>query len=149
MTITARWADLEPGSTAVREHHETLLSSAADVRALMDRLSEPNTSEAHLVHNDRPQRFNELFGQHEVDHQVVVGVWRGFGYLEFIGPGHHAQLAGDPASPEWHTSASDHFPMGSGVAVDDLVAAVAEFLVTRELPTCVAWREWESGRLSG
>jgi hypothetical protein len=144
MTITARWADLEAASTAVRKNHEVRLSSAADVRTLIDRLSEPDTSEAHLLHNDRPEQFNELFGQYEVDHQVVIGVWRGFGYMEFIGPAHYAQLAGDPASPEWHTSASDHFRTGSGVAVEHLVAAVAEFLVTRELPTCVAWREWAS-----
>jgi hypothetical protein len=141
MTITARWADLAPGDTRPTDHHVAVVSSPDDDHALVDRLTKPNTSEAHLVHNDRPTEFNELFGEDEPDHQVVIGVWRGFGYMEFIDSGHYAQLTGDPTSPEWHTTSSDHFRRGSGVPPDTLAAAIIEFLTTRDIPICVTWTE--------
>lgn len=141
MTITATWADLEPGTVVDREVHEAIVSTPGDVRKLVDALARPNTSEARLVHTARPQEYDEISGQLEYDNQVIVGTWGQFGYIEFFDPGHWSQPVGDPASPEWHTTTSGHFHAGTGIPVETLVEAVTEFLRTARRPTCVRWRE--------
>jgi hypothetical protein len=141
MTINADWADLEPGTVIDREVHETILASPDDVQKLVDALTKPHTSEAHLVHAGRPKRYNKILNRLENDNQVFLAVTGGFGYMEYFDPNHWSQFVGDPASPEWHTTSSGYFYPGTGVSLDTLVKAVSEFLVTAERPTCVQWRE--------
>lgn len=141
MTITARWADLEPGTTTTRENREMVLTTSRDVCTLIDQLGKVHTSEAHLAHANRPKRFNEWLGTDELDHQVVIDIWRDFGYMEFIDSDHNVQLIGDPTSPERHTSSSGYFYPGSGVGRDLMATVVSEFLSTGQLPNSVAWRE--------
>jgi Immunity protein Imm1 len=141
MTIITYWADFEPGTIIERISHETVLATPDDVQTLIDGLARPSTSEASLVHTKRPKEHNKLFDTMENDHQVIIAVWRGHGYMEYSDPKYYSQFAGDPASPEWHTSSSGYFYPGTGVSLDTLVKAVSEFLVTAERPTCVQWRE--------
>jgi hypothetical protein len=141
MTITARWAELEPGTVIGRADHEMTVATPEDARALVGRLARPHTSEAHLTHRGRPTRPSPLLGDLRPDHKVVIAVWQGYGYMEYIDPTHWSQLVGEPATPEWHTTTSEHFGAGSGVRLDTLVDAVTEFLTTGQRPTTVAWRE--------
>jgi hypothetical protein len=141
MTIDADWADLEPGTVIDRQVHQAVLASPDDVRRLVDALAQPNTSEAHLVHAGRPKRYNKILGRFEADNRVFLAVANGFGYMEFFDPEHWSQLAGDPTSPEWHTTSSGYFHPGTGVSLDTLVDAVSEFLATGERPVGMQWRE--------
>jgi hypothetical protein len=142
MTIDAYWADFEPPDTIIeRESHESVLTTPDDVRVLVNALARPNTSEALLVHRGRPMEFNKFLGRTEIDHQVIIVVWRGYGYMEYSDPMHYSQFEGDPNSPEFHTSTSGYFYPGTGVSLDTLVGAVSEFVATGERPVCVQWRE--------
>ncbi|GDY33770.1 Imm1 family immunity protein [Gandjariella thermophila] len=141
MTITARWADLRPGTVTAQAEHEMTLSTSEDIRGLVERLSAAHTSEAHLVHHDRPRKVSAFGGDSRPDHHVVVGVWQGFGYIEYTDPEHWSQPIGDPNSPEWHTSTGEHFRAGSGIPITDLVNALSEFLTNPQRPACLTWRE--------
>jgi len=141
MTIIARWAELEPGTVIGRADHEMIVATHQDVRTLVDQLAHPHTSEAHLIHQNRPTRPSPLLGDLMPDHKVVIAVWRGYGYMEYTDPTHWSQLVGQPASPEWHTTTSEHFGAGSGVWLDTLIDAVTELLNTGQRPTIVTWRE--------
>jgi hypothetical protein len=141
VSITANWSDLEPGTMTDQESHETTLASHDDVRNLLNTLARPNTSEAYLVHEGRPTRYNPALAATEIDHGVVIAVRHGFGYMEYADPDRFSQLVGNPAAPGWHTTESGYFRPGTGVPVETLIEAVTEFLLTAQRPTCVRWRE--------
>jgi hypothetical protein len=141
MTITAGWADLEPGTVIVRRAHQMVLKTSEDVRDLVEILAKPDTGEAHMVHTGRPKWRNEFSDELEDDNQVFIGTCGGFWYMEYFDPTNWSQLVGDPISPEWHTVHSGHFFAGTGVSMDTIIKAITEFMVTAERPTCVEWRE--------
>jgi hypothetical protein len=145
MTIMAAWADFHPGTERERETHEVTLSTRSDVQELVDRLARPDTSEAVLTHSARPLRTNEFTGESGSDHHVVVGVFKGFGYVEYTDPDHVSQIVGEPSSPEWHTTMSDHFLAGTGVSLATLVDLIEEFRTTSVRPTIVRWRDGLGG----
>lgn len=141
MKIKARWADLEPGTVLDTECHEKDLATRADVEALVQALAHPDTSEAYLLHSERPWRTSSLDGRSVPDHKVVAAVWKGFGYFEYSDRDDFCQSGGDPASPGWTTTTSNYFYPGTGVDLDTLVELIDEFRVTAARPTKVEWRD--------
>ncbi|MGW4112242.1 hypothetical protein ACWEFJ_15310 [Actinosynnema sp. NPDC004786] len=116
MTIEAIWADFVPGTLDEREVHKDRLATRADIEGLVHRLGRPDTSEAQLIHSSRPVEVDSITGQTVPDHQVIVVVRGGFGYVEYAGEDEFCQSVGDPASPEHHTSTSGYFHPGTGVS---------------------------------
>jgi hypothetical protein len=145
MTIMATWTDFVPGTEWERATHEVELASRADVREFVDLVARPNTSEAVLMHTARPLRTNEFTGEVGSDHHVVVGFFKGFGYVEYTDIDQVSRIVGDLSSPEWRTTVSDHFPPGTGVSPATLIALIDEFRVTAARPTIVQWRHASAG----
>jgi hypothetical protein len=139
MTIEAIWAEFEPGTFNEREVHRDRLATRADIEALVHRLGRPDTSEAQLIHSARPLETDSITGGTTLDHQVIVVVRAGFGYMEYAGEDHFCQSVGDPASPEYHTTTSNYFYPGTGVPLATLVDLIEEFRATAARPTIVQW----------
>lgn len=140
-TIDARWADLAPETVAPLAQRHTCLSSPADVLWLVEQLAQPHTSEAYLVHADRPRVTSSVTGRAKADHGLVIAVHDNRGYAEYSDNRRYCQTLGDPGSGEWHTTHQGHFLPGSGIPVDQLTTMVIEFLNTSELPESVQWRD--------
>ncbi|MEU5695394.1 Imm1 family immunity protein [Actinosynnema sp. NPDC020468] len=138
MSFTAVWPIGDQDDTDAAD--EMTVDAPEAVDALLTRLSEPGAGPAVIEHQDRPllEDTEGLLGEPGVtkipDHDVVVALRDGFGYLTHADPEHdQAVLAGDPASPDYRSEYVD-FPAGSGVAPDVLAAALKEFLVTGRRP---------------
>jgi hypothetical protein len=141
MKIEASWADLEPGTVLKRQFHEEMLSTRSEVEAFVHRLGEPDTGEGLLLHTTRPWRTSSLDGRSVPDHQVIVAVCDGFGYMEFSDDDHFCQCVGAPESPGWTTTTSNYFYPGTGVPLATLVDLIDEFRATAARPTIVQWRD--------
>jgi len=93
---------------------------------------------ARLYHRARPK-----LPAGGVDHelQVAVDTGRGVGALRFGADG--TWFTEGTAPPEGIATAGAlyDYPEDSEVPLDDVRAALAEFLETHELPTVVAWQE--------
>jgi hypothetical protein len=109
-TIDARWAELAPGTVAPLAQHHTRLSSPLDVLWLVEQLAQPHTSEAYLIHADRPHVTSTVTGRTKADHGLVIAVHDGRGYAEYSDRRRHCQTLGDPDSGEWHTTPSRSLP---------------------------------------
>ncbi|WP_447003660.1 Imm1 family immunity protein [Saccharothrix isguenensis] len=145
MTIMATWTDFVPGTEREHATHEVELATRADVREFVDLLTRPNTSEAVLMHTGRPLRQHESTGELGSDHHVVVGFFKGFGYVEYTDRDRVSQLVGDSSSPEWRTTMSDHFPAGTGISPAAMVDLIDQFRATSTRPTIVQWRDAPAG----
>ncbi|CAM00537.1 immunity protein Imm1 of predicted polymorphic toxin system [Saccharopolyspora erythraea NRRL 2338] len=138
MTITAVWT-IDSAEDANAGDGLTI-DEPDQVDELIRRLAEPAAGPATIWHEGRKLADT---GSGMLDHDVVAAVRGGYGYLGYIDADHdYAVLAGDPASPEVHAEDAD-FPAGSGVAPEQLAAALREFLATGLRPENVTWREVE------
>jgi hypothetical protein len=112
----------------------------ADTDRLSAGLSKHGATAAMAHHSDHPQAYNEDLGE-VPDHDMTIGVWQGFGYLSFADLDHDlAYPDGVPDSPGFAADYAE-YPTGSGVTLQDLRAALVEFLETAQRPTRVDWRE--------
>ncbi|GLZ39828.1 Imm1 family immunity protein [Actinokineospora sp. NBRC 105648] len=135
MTIDAYWAIDHPDGSQGGDRVQ--LTSQADVVDFVRRISLPGALLASLVHLGRPlwEQARQL-----PDHDVFAAVHDGFGYLSYqdMASGKHYPI-GLPGSPGGEYD-DDEFPPGSGISIKDLTTAVAEFLDSAAIPTCLAWR---------
>ncbi|WP_367136707.1 Imm1 family immunity protein [Saccharothrix sp. HUAS TT1] len=141
MTVEAIWSDLEPGTVLSKDLHEQVLATRPDVQVFVQRLALPDTSEAQLIHSARPLETDSVTGRTIPDHQVIVAVCDGFGYIEYAGEDDFVQSVGSPDSPGWTTTASNYFHPGTGVPLTTLVDLIDEFRTTAARPTSVRWRD--------
>lgn len=139
MMIRARRFEFMPDSVAIEGVHEVELATAAQVEEFVAALASHEPGEAALIHTTRPSKRHPLTGKMVPDHRLQVAVSSGYGYAEFTGEGRWCQLAGDPASPEYHTSSSDTMRAGTGVSLQQLADVISEFLAKAELPRTVRW----------
>ncbi|MGQ0839147.1 Imm1 family immunity protein [Actinokineospora sp.] len=134
MTMEVGWLVEQASGSFTSEH--VMLADSDDVSDLVRRLGAPGAGLARLIHGGRP-----LWEQARClpDHHVFVAIDDGFGYLSFQDMAHGKRyVVGAPESPGGEYL-DDEFPPGSGISVDQLAKAIAEFMHTSEIPTCVAW----------
>lgn len=144
MSFTAVWPinDNEDADAA----DELTVSTPEDVDTLLSRLAEPGAGPAVIEHQDRELITDTegLLGEPGTtkipDHDVAATVHDGYGYLTYADPDHdYSTLKGDPASPEYRSEYVD-YPAGAGVPVEELAAALKEFLATAQRPDKVNWQ---------
>ncbi|QFZ23224.1 Imm1 family immunity protein [Saccharothrix syringae] len=145
MSFTAVWPISDPRDSDAAD--SLTAGGPEDVEALVNRLAEPGAGAAVLEHLDRETMTDTegLLGAPGAtrmpDHDVVVAVRDGYGYLVYTDVEHDtATLEGAPESPGYHSEYVE-YPDGSGVPVEVLTAALKDFLATAQRPTCVEWRE--------
>jgi hypothetical protein len=112
------------------------LRAIEDVHLLLDRLCDPRSDNAMLIHTHR-QRLESGYP----DHEVTVGVRGERGTILFTdnATGSWVTLGeGPPTSP---TYAGIEFPTHCEIPVVDIAVAIAEFLKTGERPTCIPWQQ--------
>lgn len=119
---------------------EMVVRDPADVDRLIAALGAPGATAAMAHHSGRPKAYDEDLGE-VPDHDMTIGVRQGFGYLSFADLDHDlAYPDGVPDSPGFAADYAE-YPAGSGVTLQDLRAALVEFLETAQRPTRVDWRE--------
>lgn len=101
-------------------------------------LAKSNGNPARLYHRARP-----TLPAGGVDHelQVAVDTGRAVGALRFGADGTWFTKGAAPPKGAVTAGAAYDYPEDSEVPLDDVRAALAEFLETHELPTVVAWQE--------
>jgi hypothetical protein len=135
MTITAVWPISSPSDPNAGDGLS--ITEPAEVEELIARLSEKGAGAATLWHEGR-ELADTATGM--LDHDVVVAVNGGFGYMSYLDGDHDfAVVEGDPSSPPMNSEDAD-FPQGSGVEPAVLAAALREFLSTGQRPTSVSWQ---------
>ena len=136
MTFVATWTILMGhGPTA---GGEMTVRTRQDIAALLQALAEPGATAAMLRHEARPMVPDGRGGQ-VPDHDMTVGVWRGYGYLSFIDADHDSMtLAGLPDSPDYPAHYVE-YDQGEGIPLEQLQAALTEFLETGRRPAGVTW----------
>jgi hypothetical protein len=143
--LAVSWrVQLGHGEPEARE--EMTVESSEDVRQLVLKLSKPGVDDAYVTHLGRPVEVVPGLGDEPLpDHVVHLAVRRPWGYITFAGDavaypeGFTGHPLGDAASPATHGSYNTDYAAGSGLPLDVFEQVVAEFLVTKELPTCVEW----------
>ncbi|GAB2963175.1 hypothetical protein GCM10027280_60050 [Micromonospora polyrhachis] len=138
MSLTAVWTILTP--EAENSGGEMVVRTSDDVDALIMALSQPGSTAALVQHQDRPTVYDEDLGDIP-DHDVTIGIWRGFGYLSFADLEHEFMYSdGESDSPSFAGHYTE-YPAGSGVNLATLRAALVEFLETAQRPTNIHWKE--------
>jgi len=146
MSIKATWGTSDPEEYLVG--HQMTVTTPDEVDLLIARLGDPNASAASLVHANRPtvidtEGYFGAAGSEVVDHSVDVCVRDQFGYLIYSSPEHdhaYATAVGDPLSPKAISDQSE-FAAGTGLPLETLAAALKEFLLTAQRPSCVQWQD--------
>lgn len=112
------------------------LRAVEDVHRLLDRLCDPRSDNAMLIHTRR-QRLESGYP----DHEVTVGVRGEHGAILFTdeATGSWVTLGGGPTAPP--TYAGVEFPTHCEIPVGDIASAISEFLTTGERPTRVPWQQ--------
>jgi hypothetical protein len=135
--LDATWAVIDPndldggGTMLVRDEH--------DVDHLIAALAQPQTTAALIHHHGRPSV--EFEGELMPDHEVSAAIQGEYGYLTWAEDDFgYAVSAGDPQSPPYPAYYVE-YDAGDGVDLATLRAALAEFLTTRQRPTCLSWRK--------
>ncbi|MGW4395128.1 Imm1 family immunity protein [Amycolatopsis nivea] len=121
MTVTASvptFRDGVPGGESLA------LATDADVTRLAELLAQPWADTASI------QTAEAALDVHLTDE---------WGYLQYAGEAGYLVTDGDPASPPIPSEVD--FPAGSGLPAERVVAAVREFVRTRQLPSSVPWRD--------
>lgn len=126
MTFTAGWRVLDPGNAHSDSGTVMTVETPEDVDALVAALSDPNAMQAGVQYP-------------EAAHSLTIGVHDGYGYLAYAGEDGYLMSAGDPATPEWGENAD--FDPGSGIPIEQLAAALKEYLQTGQRPTNIEWRD--------
>ena len=101
-------------------------------------LAKSNGNPARLYHSARP-RLASGFPDHEL--QVAVDTDRGVGALRFGADGTWFTEGTVPPAGVATAGALYDYPENPEVPLNDVRAALAEFLETHELPTVVSWQE--------
>jgi hypothetical protein len=133
--LDAHWRiDRGPGSPDASG--KALVTSRDDVRRLVDALSQPGVDDAYVTHLGRPLVTMPLLSNDPVpDHVLHLAVRGTWGYLAYAGA-----AAGHPTgSAATHGHYNTDYAAGSGLSLPQFEAAIAEFLATGELPTCIQW----------
>jgi hypothetical protein len=140
-TMTASWATTPTDAANLATGVERVISTEAEVDALLAELAAPLAEEAQLYHSDRKLLESKRKpGRKLPDHMVVVGAKDGWAYMTLSLDEEPAelQLDGDPASPGFVQGPSE-FPAGSGLPVAKVAEALREFLRTSRKPGSVKW----------
>lgn len=135
MTITAVWPITSPSDPNAGDGLS--ITEPSEVEDLIARLSENGAGAATIWHEGR-ELADTATGM--LDHDVVVAITQGYGYMSYIDTEHdYAVVDGDPDSPALQSEDAD-FPVGSGVEPGLLATALREFLTTGQRPTALSWQ---------
>ncbi|GAA4019181.1 hypothetical protein GCM10022247_48540 [Allokutzneria multivorans] len=113
-----------------------VIDNAGQLAQLLTALAADDTSDALVIHRDRPR----VGPRHIPDHQVLVGVRGEVGAIHFTDPTGSWVTHGDGPADE-PVYAEMEFPSHCEVPVSDLEQALAEFLHSHQRPTHVAWQD--------
>lgn len=121
MTLTASVPTFRDG---VQGGQRLPLVTDADVTRLVELLAQPWADTASIQ---------------TADTVLDVRIQDGWGYMLYAGDTGYLITDGDPASPA--APCEVDFPAGSGLPADRVIAALREFVRTRELPETVPWQD--------
>lgn len=124
MTTTALYASVPTFRDGTQNSERLPLVSDADVTRLAELLAQPWADSGSIQTDDAA-----------LDVRIVDG----WGYLQYAGDAGYLVTDGDPQSPAAPCVAD--FPAGTGLPVEDVIAALLEFVRTRQLPATVPWRD--------
>ena len=112
------------------------LRAIEDVHRLLDRLCDPRSDNAMLIHTRRQRQESGY-----PDHEVTVGVRGERGAILFTddATGSWATFGDGPTTSP--TYAGIAFPTHCEIPVSDIAIAISEFLTTCERPTLVPWQQ--------
>jgi hypothetical protein len=116
-----------------------VVACEADVDTLVAALASPDCNDGTLDHFARP-----LDREGEPDHNVVLAVRGGWGYVNYVDNGFAGWPKGDPDAPFVDERFTD-FPPGTGLPLPTFRAVLVQFMETAERPTVVDW--YEEGEL--
>jgi hypothetical protein len=143
MSFNAVWSVQDADESG----EQMTVTTPEEVDALLARLAESGAGAAVIEHQERaliPDAEGLLGAPGEVkipDHDVAAAVSSGFGYLTYADPDQdYSTLVGEAESPVYASEYVD-YPAGSGVQVGLLAAALKEFLLTAQRPSCVQWQD--------
>ncbi|MFT7839950.1 Imm1 family immunity protein [Saccharothrix sp. BKS2] len=117
------------------EFRYRVVACEADVDLLVEALARPGCNDAMLEHFGR-----DVDDEGESDHNLVLAVRGGWGYLNYVDDEFTGWPKGDPDAPFVDEPYTD-FPPGVGVPLPVFRALLLEFLATARRPTAVDWYE--------
>src|SRR3954467_12131405 len=112
------------------------LPQGDDVHRLLDRLTDPRSDNALLIHTDRPTLDSGY-----PDHEVTVGVRGDRGAILFVDSTTGTWVTLGEGPPRRTVYAGIEFPTHCEIPVPNLAAAIEEFLLTGQRPTGVPWQQ--------
>jgi len=143
MTFTAIWPTYDGNPDG---GERMAVSTPGDVDALVAKLNSTTSGAAMITHDGRQAApiTEASFGPIDAptpDHLLTAGVSDGYGYLTYVDPAHEmSPPLGSSSSPAYISDYAE-YPPGSGVPIEVLAAALKEFLLTAQRPSCVQWQD--------
>lgn len=117
------------------EFRYQVVACPADVDVLIAALGRPECNDGMLEHFGR-----EPDAEGESDHNLVLAVRGGWGYLNYVDNQFTGWPKGDPDAPYVDETYTD-FPPGVGVPLTTYRTLLLEFMLTARRPTVVDWYE--------
>ncbi|MGI5505305.1 Imm1 family immunity protein [Lentzea sp. CA-135723] len=115
------------------EHRYQVVACDGDVDTLIRLLSRPECNDGSLDHFGR-----DLTPEGDQDHNVVLAVRDGWGYMYYVDNAFMGWPKGSPGAPYVNEKYTD-FPPGVGVPLDVFRQLLIEFMISGERPTGVDW----------